>query len=529
MPFRFKPITRQMLCQAAATLRVNLRGPPSEIPSAVLKQAMPIFSEALLYIFNLSLSTGTFPESLKLSEVIPLLKPKKPAMELNSYRPIALSSFLSKLFEKCVKSQLVGYLNNVEFFSPSQHGFMKGRSCDTAICNLYDFITHKCEGGNGALVGFLDVAKAFDSLSHEIFDKLLCSFDFDATVRLWFQSFLSNRRIRVRVGSACSCEFAVPIGVPQGSSLSPLIFAIYINTVLEYIALSSTLSAFCYADDLSVGLPINKENSYRGISSFMIELQNLVKVYDALGLTLNIQKTEVVLFKNSHSQIIRPPSLLLGSSHINLSSGTSCLGITLGENLDWHRHFISIRQKCYSAIAALNRLRKVGLPLDALLTCYHALFVPILTYGIMVWGGAFQAQLRVLQVIQRDALRTIFGLPRHAGVVELMSRHRILGLNQLFVLRVSCAVHKQLAADDQLPSTTKLQVKPPGPYPLRNYHTSNVVTAFERREYGVRSPRCQHARIWNGLPACIRGLQNFSRFRASLREHVQTQVPPFGG
>lgn len=526
-PFKFEPISRQMLLKAGATIKVNLRGSLSAVPSQVLKQALPIYSEPLLYIFNLSLNTGIFPECLKVSEVIPLLKPKKAAADLTSYRPIALCSFLTKLFEKCVKAQLSEFLNRVSFFSKSQHGFMRGRSCDSAICSLYDFIVHNCEGGNGVLCGFLDVAKAFDSLSHEIFDRILGYFDFDTKARLWFRSFLSNRRITVRMGTAQSLEFDVPTGVPQGSSLSPLIFAIYINTILEYLSFYTNLAGFCYADDLTVGLPLNKTETQDSVSVFSSELQRLITVYETLGLSLNIQKTEIVLFTNQHSRIIRPPSLLVGSSPISLSPSASCLGLTISENLTWQRHFVNMRQKCYASIAVLSRLRREGLPLAALVTCYKALFVPVITYGILSWGSAFQAHIRMLQVIQRGALRAVFGLPRHASVVELMLKHRILGLNQLYIFRVACTVYMQLSSEARPSITPKLHRRTPSEYPIRNYHPTDVVTAFERVEYCVRSPRCQHAKIWNSLPISIRTLKTIHKFRASVRDHVLAKEPPF--
>lgn len=132
-----------------------------------------------------------------------------------------------------------------------------------------------------------------------------------------------------------------------------------------------------------------------------------------------------------------------------------------------------------------------------------------------------------MQVIQRDALRAVFGLPRRASVSDLMQRHRILGLNQLYIFRVACTVYAQLSSGAPPVTTPQLQRRPPTAYPFRNYHTTDVVAAVERREYCIRSPRYQHASIWNNLPNSIRSLRGISKFRTAVREHVLAHVAPF--
>lgn len=253
----------------------------------------------------------------------------------------------------------------------------------------------------------------------------------------------------------------------------------------------------------------------------------LANAYTSFGLALNIQKTELLLFKNQHSTVHRPQVLPLASFSIDLSSSATCLGITLCETLGWQLHFSKIRQKCYASIAALSRLRKAGFPLDALLLCYHGLFVPIVTYGILVWGSAFRSQLRPMHIIQRDAIRAVFGLPRHASVAKLMQQHKILGLHQLYTVRVACAVYKQLSSADRPSTTPNLQHRQPIGYPVRSYHPTEVISILERREYCVRTPSSQHTIIWNSLPIDIRTSPHLKKFRERICEYVLANVQPF--
>ena len=124
----------------------------------------------LTKIFNLSISTGEFPENMKLSEVIPLFK--KGALDLMiNYRPISLLITISKLLEKCMYKCLYNFINKNNIFYSKQYGFRSNHSCEQAIQDLYGhLISHKEEGLKSVAV-FLDLSKAFDTLSHDLLLK----------------------------------------------------------------------------------------------------------------------------------------------------------------------------------------------------------------------------------------------------------------------------------------------------------------------------------------------------------------------
>ena len=89
----------------------------------------------MCYITNLSLSTGNFPEELKISKVKPLYK-KDSEVEIVNYRPVSLLSVFSEILERIMHNRLISYLNKYNIIVNMQHGFLKGKSTNTAIVNF---------------------------------------------------------------------------------------------------------------------------------------------------------------------------------------------------------------------------------------------------------------------------------------------------------------------------------------------------------------------------------------------------------
>lgn len=520
LPFKLKAISAANLLRAASEIKTHFSGSLHLIPSRILKQALPYILEPVLHIFNTSVRLGRFPQNFKIATVIPLFKSKGSKLDPTNYRPISLCTYLSKLLEKCVSQQLYEFLESACFFSSLQFGFISNRSTDTAVCELYNRITQYCQNGNGVLCAFLDVAKAFDSVSPAIFNKILSLLDFDLLTRNWFLSYLTNRRIVVRIGQQISSAREVNLGIPQGSSLGPLIFVIYINVLLSYIETRPGLGACCYADDLTVFMQINKGSAIEGVQRLEMELQLLNTVYNSLNLSLNAQKTVVVLFSDTHSRITVPRQLILFDSvKISPVRTAKFLGIEFSEDLKWIPHFLSIRSKCYAVIAALSRLRQANFPVNALVFFYNALFVPILCYGLVLWGSAFDTHLRQLEVIQRDAVRALFKLPRRSNVTGTMLQYQIMSVKQLYYYRVSCLIYKQRSIGwFRFPS--QYEHRRPPPYPLRCYDETDIVLSTERREYCLRSPLHQHGRVWNRIPAAIRSATSLRMFQKKLSAYL---------
>ena len=121
---------------------------------------------------NQSLTTGIFPDNLKLAKVIPLFKKGDPT-SINNYRPISLLPALSNIFEHVIYNQINNYFTLNNLYYEGQYGFRSKHSTELAALDIIDTITSRMEKGNIPITIYLDLSEAFDTLNHTILlDKL---------------------------------------------------------------------------------------------------------------------------------------------------------------------------------------------------------------------------------------------------------------------------------------------------------------------------------------------------------------------
>ena len=136
--------------------------------------------------------------------------------------------------EREVHSQLYNYLEEGKLISGFQFGFRKGKSTEQAILTLLDNIRNSVDSGK--LVGgcFIDLSKAFDTISHRrLLEKLEC-YDVQDKELEWFRNYLFDRHIRVCFDGVRSEKRPVFTGVPQGSILGPLLYVIFLNDIRKF-------------------------------------------------------------------------------------------------------------------------------------------------------------------------------------------------------------------------------------------------------------------------------------------------------
>ena len=169
----------------------------------------------------MSFEKGIFPESLKRAKVTVFYKGGSRTDPAN-YRSISLLSVFSKIFEKAILSRLLSFLDAKDFLHDFQFGFRASHSTEHACAAFSNFIHSAIDYGHipGAL--FLDVRKAFDSLTHRILLWKLSHIGIRSNAYSWFYSYLSGRLNSIDPLFRSPSE--VYYGVPQGSVLGPIYF-----------------------------------------------------------------------------------------------------------------------------------------------------------------------------------------------------------------------------------------------------------------------------------------------------------------
>jgi len=212
-------------------------------------------STPLAHIFNLSLTSGIFPNKLKQARVVPIFK-SGDHLDCDNYRPISLLSSISKVLEKIVAEKLIGHLFENDLLYNFQFGFLPKRSTEHNLMQILDFVTKALNDGNFCIGVFLDLRKAFDVCSHDILLKKLRKMGIRGTAFEWFKNYLMGRTQRVDINGNLSDALELSISVLQGSILGPILFLCYVNDFWKCTTLFSVLFAddtTCLAKGKNVG------------------------------------------------------------------------------------------------------------------------------------------------------------------------------------------------------------------------------------------------------------------------------------
>ena len=247
------PFSRTELLAAASNLSSSTAIGPDKVAYPILKHLPRSGMDFLLHIFNLSWSLHSFPFIWKTSSIIPIHKMGKPLDFPASFRPVSLTSCVSKLFERIILSRLFFFLESNSILSLRHAGFRPGRSTLDQILYLAQSISdefNKPMPGSRTILATIDFSKAFDSVWHPALYHKLITAGLPHCFARWTQSFLSDRSACVVYQNHKSRLFRVRRGFPQGSVLGPVLFSLFINDLLA--SLPSSVSCSLYADDLVI-------------------------------------------------------------------------------------------------------------------------------------------------------------------------------------------------------------------------------------------------------------------------------------
>ena len=189
-----------------------------------------------------------FPPTLKRAAVVPVYTSGDKSIPDN-YRPISLISCISKVFERIIKKQVVAFLDRRGLLNNSQHGFRNGRSCLSALLNVFDNLMNMIDSKSTVDMIYLDFSNAFAMVDHGIVLHTLRDVGFSGNLCVSFYQFLTGRPQYVRLPGGVSKDSPVLSGLPQGIVLGSLLFIIMISDISKDVLSSDVIS---FVDDTSV-------------------------------------------------------------------------------------------------------------------------------------------------------------------------------------------------------------------------------------------------------------------------------------
>ena len=292
----FTPTTIHEVISIVQSLKSSKSSGPDGLSMNLIKQIIHFIVSPLVHICNISLSTGSCPNLLKIAKVIPIHKKDDPS-KLQNYRPISLLSSISKVFEKLVYKRLISFLNEHDILIPNQFGFRKNHSTDFALIKLCDKIIESLANKKHVIGVFMDLSKAFDTIDHTILLYKLEHYGIRGLALSWFEDYLKNRTQYVYYHSNSSSKLNLTCGVPQGSILGPLLFLIYVNDIIKS---SNTLTYILFADDTNI--LYSHKNIDTLVDTVNHDLCNISIWFKCNKLSLNISKTNFIHFRTINSQ-----------------------------------------------------------------------------------------------------------------------------------------------------------------------------------------------------------------------------------
>ena len=164
----------------------------------MLKAAASELSVSVAHLFQMSMSQQKLPSDWTVSHVVPLYKKGSKADPAN-YRPVSLTSVLSKVLERIINARVRDFLNSNNVIIDGQHGFRNGRSCEAQLLETIKDWCEVLDTGNTLDITFLDISRAFDTVSHSMLLHKLSKIGIKGSLFGWIKSFLTKHRQRVRV------------------------------------------------------------------------------------------------------------------------------------------------------------------------------------------------------------------------------------------------------------------------------------------------------------------------------------------
>lgn len=451
----FHTVSENDILNIISSIKSNSAGHDG-ITIYMIKLCVPHLLPVISHIINHCITFSVFPDCWKKANVIPLQKTRNPT-EFKDLRPISILPVLSKILEKIIDNQLRHHFNQNNLIPNIQSGFRPGYGCSAALLKITDDIFHNLDNKLATILVLLDFSKAFDTVDHEILLEILKSCGLTPHAITFFQQYLTNRQQAVTYQERKSSYLTLNAGVPQGSILSPILFALYTSTFSNYLKFTS---CHFYADDTQLYLSFAPSNAAEACQKINEDLKSLSSIASAFHLKLNPNKSKAMLFCNHYFRdiLLNEINLRVDGIQVKICDEARNLGLSMDSDLRFNSHVNACVKKGFQNLRIIFQNREfLNIHLKKMLC--ESLVLSHCNYCDVVYGPCINSNdIRKIQRLQNACLRLIYGVPRtihkisdkliDANWLNMSNRrflHSTIFYHKLTLIKIPTYLHERIS------------------------------------------------------------------------------------
>lgn len=391
------PLTLQEVETAVKKLKSHKATGPDGIPAECLKNKQII--DILFKVYAYCFEHGKVPDEWLTSMINPIFKSGSVYKPLN-YRGITLINIICKCYSSILNRRICLWLEENNIIKDEQNGFRQARSCLDHIYVLYTIMKNRILLNRSTFACFIDAKKAFDRVHHDslwykLYNIGICGKMFYAIRSLYNKDSLTSC---VRINGYVTDTFQISCGVRQGDPLSPTLFSIYVNDLIDEINQAEqgvkcggvTVSALFYADDIVV-----MSESPHGLQK---QLDIVSKWCYKWRMELNKDKTKIIHFRPK-SVTSTKYKFRCGNMELSVTTKYKYLGLFFNQHMDDSQIVEDVAKNATRALGyAISKYKNSGgLLFETFDNIYRSCVNPVMMYGAALWGGKEYSKLNTVQ------------------------------------------------------------------------------------------------------------------------------------
>ena len=304
-------------------------------------------------------------------------------------------------------------------------GFRPGFNTTNAITDIVSTAYETVGNNHYSGLIFLDLKRAFDTVNHNILLSKLNLYGIQGFAHSFLSSYLTYRKQSVSINNYCSTPLNINNGVPQESTLGPLLFLIYVNDLENSILTNPRL----FADGTCICVDADAISNLEYLMNS--ELPRVNNWLNANKLILNALKSKALIIPPKTREQVSNLEITTDSSQIFVVKSVKYLGIYLGNKLTFGPHISYLQSKLSRLFGTLSKIKHY-VPDRVLLLLYFALSHFHITYGLIIWYSTYKTYTSKISKLQNRIIKIITKSNPCEKVLPLFKKHGRLTLDDLF-------------------------------------------------------------------------------------------------